>query len=263
MSDVPAADSGLPPKPDDLPVERSVPIQSKAGPTCLNCQTPLVDQFCHACGQNSHYTRLEMGQVLSEVFQSLISFDSRFLRTFTGLTVRPGGVCRDYVEGKRQRYTNPATYFVAAFTFSFVMMSLLESLWPAPASSDDVQLTGSYAILTGYLAIMPLALIWRWQFRESGYNMLENYVLLLFLLGHVAVFEAIFLPLLRPLARWHLDLALFLTAMYGYFVLAGLSFYRQSLQRVALKILLSFVFWLIAAAPILLLVDWLVLQSKS
>lgn len=76
---------------------------------CKNCDEPLTTRFCGHCGQEKA-TRITFKELLKTIQMGLLEFRSPFLHTFKMMTIAPGKVCRDYVEGKRERYFNPIKY---------------------------------------------------------------------------------------------------------------------------------------------------------
>ena len=91
---------------------------------CLNCETPLVGDFCHACGQPAHISRTLAGLV-HEFLNAFLNFDTKAWRTLPRLVVRPGTFTYDYIHGHRARYVSPLatflfTIFIMFFVFSVV-----------------------------------------------------------------------------------------------------------------------------------------------
>ena len=84
---------------------------------CLNCEAVLPDEarFCAACSQRADTTRLTMGDMLRESMHSFLNVERGPVAMLRGLLTRPGGMARDYVDGRRRRYYGPfATLVVMA-----------------------------------------------------------------------------------------------------------------------------------------------------
>lgn len=96
------------------------------GTECLNCSHPLdiSDRYCPNCSQINSTKKLSLRDFIDEFFSSLISYDSRLLRTLAALILRPGRITLDYVEGKRVRYTNPFRFLLSLAIIYFLMISL-------------------------------------------------------------------------------------------------------------------------------------------
>jgi hypothetical protein len=88
---------------------------------CLNCGTPLGGQYCGQCGQRSRSRLISIWELTREAFGDLLELDSRLWRTLIPLTVRPGQLTRDYLEGRRARFMPPfRTYLVLSIVFFLV-----------------------------------------------------------------------------------------------------------------------------------------------
>lgn len=93
----------------------------KPGEVCLNCGTTLSGQYCGNCGQRATSRLISIWQLLREAFGDLFEIDSRIWRTLIPLTVRPGKLTRDYLEGRRARFMPPfRTYLVLSIIFFLV-----------------------------------------------------------------------------------------------------------------------------------------------
>lgn len=66
--------------------------------------------------------------MLEGTFKGLIDFDKPLYRTLIGLTVRPGSVISEYVEGKRAGYTNPVKYCLSISALLIVLVKLRGSI---------------------------------------------------------------------------------------------------------------------------------------
>jgi hypothetical protein len=94
---------------------------------CENCATPLAGAFCHACGQK----RLGAGDrrlahLLGEALHKLTDVDGTLLRSLRLLIFRPGWLSREYMDGRRVRYSSPISLFLLANLLYFL----------SPAMSD-------------------------------------------------------------------------------------------------------------------------------
>jgi len=95
------------------------------GVECTNCCHPLdvSDRFCPNCSQANSTKKLTLKDFFDEFFASLISYDSRLLKTLTALLTKPGKITRDYVEGKRVSYTNPFRFLLSLSIIYFLMIN--------------------------------------------------------------------------------------------------------------------------------------------
>jgi len=93
--------------------------------SCANCGAPLVGPYCAQCGQPHDVHRRSVAGLLHDVFEDIISFDSRILRTALALLAEPGELPLAFREGRTQRYV-PAVrlyFFVSLLFFLFLSLS--------------------------------------------------------------------------------------------------------------------------------------------
>lgn len=95
------------------------------GTECLNCGHPLslTDKFCPDCSQANSTKKLSIKDFIDEFFASLISYDSKLLKTLSALLLRPGKITRDYINGKRVSYTNPFRFLLSLAIIYFLMIN--------------------------------------------------------------------------------------------------------------------------------------------
>ncbi|TXD65403.1 DUF3667 domain-containing protein [Polaribacter glomeratus] len=93
---------------------------------CLNCGHPFNGQekFCPDCGQANKGNEITFKSFIHEVFNGLFNFDAKFWTTIIPLLINPGKVSRDYVAGKRQRYTNPFRFYLTVSILFFLLIGL-------------------------------------------------------------------------------------------------------------------------------------------
>ena len=90
---------------------------------CLNCQTELVGEFCHACGQHAHVRRT-LRSLVHDFLHGLLNFEGKIWRTLPMLAWKPGELTRRYIDGQRATYISP----IALFLFSvFLMFAAVET----------------------------------------------------------------------------------------------------------------------------------------
>jgi hypothetical protein len=118
-------DSTEAPKPDRaLTVS---PRRLAGSPACLNCGTPLKGPFCYYCGQPDRNFLRFFPALLRELLEDVLEFDSRFMRTMKPLLFKPGRLTRDYLEGRRFRYTPPLRLYLFSSIAFFVVAAVLST----------------------------------------------------------------------------------------------------------------------------------------
>ncbi|MEL6917812.1 MAG: DUF3667 domain-containing protein [Bacteroidota bacterium] len=95
------------------------------GTECTNCGHPLdmSDRYCPNCSQANSTKKLTLKDFFDEFFSSLISYDSKLLKTLSALLIRPGKITADYVAGKRVSYTNPFRFLLSLAIVYFLMLN--------------------------------------------------------------------------------------------------------------------------------------------
>ncbi|MEH6681867.1 MAG: DUF3667 domain-containing protein [Sediminicola sp.] len=99
------------------------------GNECLNCGHPLdlSDKYCPNCSQANSMKKLSIMDFFDEFFNSIISYDSKLLRTLYALLLRPGRITRDYIQGKRVSYTNPFRFLLSLAFVYFLMINAMQN----------------------------------------------------------------------------------------------------------------------------------------
>lgn len=93
---------------------------------CLNCEGPVPGKYCAACGQAIDVERFTLRALITKDLPNLLfKVNGGFLFTVRELFRRPGHVVRDYVGGKRVRYTNAAALVVVLASLD----AFLRSFW--------------------------------------------------------------------------------------------------------------------------------------
>lgn len=92
------------------------------GKHCLNCNHNLTktQNFCSNCGQVTSTHRFTIASFFHEGFHAVTHADKGLFYLLKELTIRPGVVAREFIQGKRKKYFNPFTFFLllmALFVF--------------------------------------------------------------------------------------------------------------------------------------------------
>jgi len=99
---------------------------SKTNDNCLNCGKKFLEneKFCPECGQKNKGSNLKLNDFIREVFAGFFSWDAKFWRTLLPLIIQPGKISKEYVEGKRVRFTNPFRFFFIISVIFFFLVKL-------------------------------------------------------------------------------------------------------------------------------------------
>jgi hypothetical protein len=144
---------------------------------CLNCGTVMERRYCPECGQEWKPAVLPIDELLRDVLEEFLKFDSRLFRTLGTLFARPGHLTQEFLEGRRSHYLTPfKLYFTASFVFLLV---LVLTGWDRELSREFVGKTGDAEPLRDWLGaqggwLMALSIPWgalmlKWMHRPRLY----------------------------------------------------------------------------------------------
>ena len=116
----------VPPRPEGPRKSLTILQKRLAGSTqCLNCGTALKGPFCYYCGQPDKNFMRFFPALLREFMEDFLELDSRFTRTMKPLLFLPGKLTRDYLDGKRFRYTPPLRLYIFSSMAFFILAAML------------------------------------------------------------------------------------------------------------------------------------------
>jgi hypothetical protein len=181
---------------------------------CPNCQSPAAGNYCPVCGQKQA-GRLALRYLGSEFLARFFSAERGVWKTFVALTLRPGRMARDYLDGRRQRYVSPLLWYALCAAAQLVgiwilrervstvitdglppqYFAYLESqgvvqpkAWAAGRYHALIQ--NAYSWLGMLTFVLPMAVVMRLVARAM-LNMAEALVVSLLSIGHVMLITAI------------------------------------------------------------------------
>ena len=240
--------------------------------TCLNCDTPRMGEYCHACGQHFLAGRLTVGRLLWDFLARKLSLEGGLIRTFADLTFRPGATIRDYVRGRRQRYTNPVGYLLISAAVSTLVLPLwVDELRTALGAEDwGVGKAESEAINQVFVAMErhpTLATLFLCAFFVPMLRILfhkrvttaESTVFAFFVFGHVMLWQGLLTPFIvaastnvyDAVSNWNMALMLVMLVLStaGFFGARLSTFLRMgvvvavSITCAGIVLFLAGIFW--------------------
>ncbi len=184
---------------------------------CLNCDATLADadRFCPRCAQRTDTARLSLRDVARDLLQNFVNVERGPLAFASALLTRPGGVAREYVEGKRHRHYGPFATLVVLVGLTALMVNLSgfqvlahDGLPEAPAHfmqrHFNLLLLVQLPLIGGACALL---------FRGAQLTLAEHAVLAAYTLSVRAVVVAIVAPL-----SYALSIVPGATSTYGFWV---------------------------------------------
>lgn len=166
---------------------------------CLNCDATLADadRFCPRCAQRTDSGRLSLHDIARDVLQTFVNVERGPLAFARALLTRPGGVAREYVEGKRRRHYGPFATLVVLVGLTALAVNLSDfqvlaqdRLPAAPAHflqrHFNILLLAQLPAIGGACALL---------FRGAGLTLAEHTVLAAYTLSVRALVVALVAPL--------------------------------------------------------------------
>jgi len=104
---------------------KKLPVRKKFHFTglCSNCDHPVDGKFCTNCGQSAKDFHRPFFSVVSESLGDALSLDNKFFHTLVPLFVRPGYLTKEFMRGRRARYTPPFRLYLFLTFFAFLLLS--------------------------------------------------------------------------------------------------------------------------------------------
>jgi hypothetical protein len=99
---------------------------------CSNCGAKLAGLYCHQCGQSSKSMIKFFGEVVKELLDDSIGYDSRIKHSIMPLLCKPGRITLDYINGKR-------FYYVLPFRLYLITSLILILLVKGAANTDELK----------------------------------------------------------------------------------------------------------------------------
>lgn len=94
--------------------------------SCRNCEFEFAGKFCPECSQKASTARLTFKDLFSEFWKKVLPWDKGFLYTTRKLLTQPAKMIRNYLEGRRVKYSKPLPYLLIISALSFLLMSRQE-----------------------------------------------------------------------------------------------------------------------------------------
>ncbi len=112
------------------------PPEGVAAGMCPECETALVGDHCHGCGEKRPEARdLSLRYFFSEAAQELTSVEhSKLVHTLWALLARPGFLTNEWIAGRRRRYLKPLNLCLGILALSFFIYSVYK-----PVSMFDIE----------------------------------------------------------------------------------------------------------------------------
>ncbi len=199
---------------------------------CLNCDAalPPAVRYCPHCGQRADTARLSFVDMARELMRADRVAERSPLKFARALLLRPGGVAREYVEGRRRRHFGPfATLAVMAGVDALAIRATgFRVLAQEVATGNASALLYRHFDLLQLAQLPLLGLACALLFRADGRRLPEHMAMVAYALAVRAGVVALSALLAVPLALRAPDagqVAFFWVAWYAYFGWCASQFY--------------------------------------
>lgn len=176
------------------------PMTDSINLKCSHCDTSLLGEFCHQCGQAKHLHRID-GHFVWHELMHVLHLEKGIFYTIRELLLRPSVTIRSYLHEDRSRLVKPLLFLILCS----LAYSLVGYFWPMPAPATAQTQGASAAKIwawvsahfgyANFLMSIPIALCLKAMFWRQRYNVFEIWVTLAYVMGLVMLFLSILPPL--------------------------------------------------------------------
>ncbi|MDR2955484.1 MAG: DUF3667 domain-containing protein [Prevotella sp.] len=236
---------------------------------CLNCNNEINGNYCSHCGQSADTFRVGTNNIVEELQYGLLHINKGLLYTIKELILRPGITVRNYISGKRVKYTKPFLFLIIAGVIYSLVFHFFHYFPMEEMNSHTTPVFDYIPLYKWYsehyslvlLCLIPFyTLFTYWLFRGKGYNYVEHLVLFSYLTGGKIFLLLLSFPVIYLTRSVHVYQAVQIVSEI--YLIWGLARFFQSASwlKAVPKVILSLILALIVMI-ILIYCVFLVLSS--
>jgi len=245
---------------------------------CLNCQTPITENFCGNCGQKK-YKRIDRKYIIDEVQYSVLHTNKGFLYSVKNILKNPGKTARNFIEGNRVNHYKPILLAfvlsgISALLYNIgglneVLIEASSKIDGAPDMSKTLSFMTSYNSFLMLLFIPFFAVFTSIIFRKWGQNYYEHIVMNAFGLSLYTLIIIIALYPILYILRGNISAFILVFSASNLIVpFIFVWFYKgfypdQSIGKIILKVLLIFGFAFLVYVGLIIALDLIRGMIKS
>ena len=231
---------------------------SKTEKRCLNCNSIVEGNYCSKCGQPIDSSRINIKHLMEELQSGIFHINKGLIYTTKELLLRPGSTIRNYISGKRVKYSKPFTFLIiwgAVYSIIFHFFNYFPMTEMNDQSSEVLQYIPlfhwssiNYSLVA--LFLMPIYAFSSYLlFHRKGYNYTEHLVVFSYIQGATIFLILLCYPLIYLSKSVHVYKVVH--AFSEIYVIWALSqFFRTSswlkvISKVILIIVLTTIFLMI------------------
>jgi len=104
--------------------------------------------YCPVCGQENHNPRLTLKYYAEQLFESIIHFDSKTIRSVFTLLLKPGELTKAYLSNRRKQYSSPfRLFFFGLIAFLFAIIFVNNLVYKELQHSDKISIKSYFGNL--------------------------------------------------------------------------------------------------------------------
>lgn len=215
---------------------------------CLNCNHELTGKYCSNCGQSADTSRINPKYLVEELQYGFLHINKGLLYTIIELFVRPGFSIKNYLEGKRIKYTKPIIFLIlcgAVYSLIFHFFDYFPLKEFNSSDNNVLEYIPLYELYFSHYSVMLTLLIpfyalsTRLIFHKRDYNYIEHFVVFSYINGQKIAIILLLYPFIYATQSFEIYRAVHIFAeMY---IIWGLAqFFRKNSWLGAIgKVLLS------------------------
>ena len=228
---------------------------------CKNCGVDFDDHFCPNCGQGALANkRLTFKSTVSKFVEHEFGLHGGFFYTLKELITDPGAVGKNFIEGKRKRYTAPTRFLIIAVALQALVDYISETnklkrefdydfLPYVPEYLHEGMVYYNYILGTEFAlsaSILQIALfpvVFKLFFRKRNFNYTELLIVSFYYLASAALINLVISFFLRHVLRIDIPGELVTFNIMAVLVWSFLSFYKPEVPwKRFIKVLLALLF---------------------
>lgn len=165
---------------------------------CKNCGWVFDGSYCNNCGQSSNTRRLNWSFIIENFEHEILHFEHGIIFTIKEIFMRPGITIKQFLDGKRKKYSHPLTYIAVISVIYFILRNVFVKFSP-PANTSDTQTIITNFIYQYYpkivvVVFIPLAALFTGIFYPGNpYNFVELFSFQCYIRGQFMLFELLVL----------------------------------------------------------------------
>ncbi len=162
---------------------------------CKNCARSFDGEYCPTCGQKYINKRFTLKESIYWAFHSIFNFDKGFLYTSKAITMRPGVVVKEFLDGITIRYAHPFRFVfiwatisaiigVASGAFEETGVNMNQAMGMDQEQLESTRMTMEFMKQYMSFVIMVMIPIFSlssyWLFKSKGLNYAEHLIMMSF-----------------------------------------------------------------------------------